>query len=100
MYPNATSQNDYRHQNGHTSESNCEMLSLNYRCFFLTVVTSRRPHVSSCTTHDSSLTSCMTGTIPPPTSIQGCTPTAPRGSISTGGRGGEFPFKVPDELTL
>lgn len=51
--------------------------------------------------HDSSLTVlCDWNHSLPPTSIQGCTSTAPRGSISTGGRGGEFPSKVPNELPL
>lgn len=96
-----------------TTESKGEMLSLRFRRFFLTLCDSTPPPTHPPTStpapsptrvgsmHDSSLTVlCDWNHSLPPTSIQGCTSTAPRGSISTGGRGGEFPFKVPDELPL
>lgn len=100
-----------------TTESNVEMLSLRHlqMVLFDTMrfvalhthppTTTLRPPIPSPTgvgsMHDSSLTvSCDGSRSLPPTSIQGCTGTAPRRSISTGGRGGEFPFKVPDELPL
>ena len=111
LSPNARSKNDYWEEIKQPkwlmlTESLHEVLSLNFRCFPLTVCLHFGFYTSSSSSSSSSSKtllrqSCRAGTIPPPTSTQGYTPQLPVcGSISTGGRGGEFPFKVPHELTL
>lgn len=82
------------------TESLREVLSLNFRCFLLTVLSAYSVFISvsalarlrSDIFKDWNNSSTHIHTR--------MHSTAPCGSISTGGRGGEFPFKVPYELTL